>query len=48
MFLVLLAVPRAQLRAFGRGLYGGGVALGGPPRLAEVTERGVECREVAA
>ena len=42
----LVAASRAQLRAFGRGLYGGGVAFGGPPRPAEVTERGVECRKV--
>ena len=36
----------AQPRAFGRVLHGGGVVFGGPPRLAEVAERGVVCREV--
>jgi hypothetical protein len=41
-----VAAAANQLRSFRAGLYGGGLALGGPLRLAEVTERGVVCREV--
>ncbi len=44
----LAALARAQLRTVERGLYGGGLAFGGPPRLAEIAERGVGCRKVAA
>ena len=42
----LVAAAANQLRSFRAGLYGGGMALGGPLRLAEVAERGVGCREV--
>ena len=39
-------MSQTQLRAFGRGLHGGLAFGGGTLRLAEVTEAGVECREV--
>ena len=42
----LLAAAANQMRTFRRGLYGGGLALGGPLRLAEVAERGLESWEV--
>ena len=42
----LLAAVANQLRTFVAGGYAAGFAAGGPLRLAEVTERGVECREV--
>ena len=42
----LLAAAANQMRTFRRGLYGGGMAFGGPLRLAEVAERGLESWEV--
>lgn len=42
----LLAAARNQVGAYERGLFGGGIALGGTLRLAEVTARGVDVRVV--